>query len=116
VPAALRIVAGLLDVVTTLLFLAALTASFRVDPEQIVVAGLLIWWGTQLLPRITRATPGMLAVRLRLIDQRGEAVALKSLLLRAVMLIAALLMFRFKSDSQGLLMHDRISNSRVVAS
>jgi uncharacterized RDD family membrane protein YckC len=115
VSAALRFVAGLLDVVTALVLLAALTALLPIPPEQLIVTGLLLWWVTQLLPRVTRATPGMLAMGLRLTDQRGEAITLKSLLLRTVMLAATIIMCRFRSDSQGLLMHDRVSGSRVVA-
>ena len=109
-----RIVAGLLDWITVLLLLSALTAWLLVPPGQVVVTGILLWWITQLLPLATGATPGMLVMGLRLVDQRGGAISLKALLFRAVLLIATIASLRFRPDARGLLMQDRVTGSRVV--
>jgi uncharacterized RDD family membrane protein YckC len=113
-PASVRFVAGLVDLMIVLLLLAALTAGQLIPSEQILVTGLLLWWLVQLLPLITGATPGMLAMSLRLTDQSGGANKLWAMLLRTVMLLVSIVTFRFRSDSEGLLMHDRVSGSRVV--
>jgi serine/threonine protein kinase len=113
-PSSWRIVAGLLDVVVVLLLLAALTAGLLVLPEQVIVTGVLLWGITQLLPRVTGATPGMVVMGLCVTDQSGGAITLRALLFRTVMLIATIITLRFQPDSQGLFMHDRVSRSRVV--
>ena len=113
-PSPVRIVAGLLDVVTVMLLLAALTAGLLVPPEQVIVTGALLWWITQLLPFVTKATPGMLVMGLRLTDQNGGAITLRALLLRTAMLIVTIITLRFRADSGDLFMHDRVSRSRVV--
>jgi serine/threonine protein kinase len=113
-PSPVRIVAGLLDVVTVMLLLAALTAGLLVPPEQVIVTGALLWWITQLLPFVTKATPGMLVMGLRLTDQNGGAITLRALLFRTSMLIVTIITLRFRSDSRGLFMHDRVSGSGVV--
>jgi serine/threonine protein kinase len=112
-PLSRRIAAGLLDVATVLLFLAALTAELVVSLEEVPLIGVLLWWITQLLPLVAGATPGMLVMGLRLTDQRGSGITLGALVLRTVMLIATITL-RFRPDSQGLFMHDRVSRSRVV--
>ena len=114
VPVTWRIVAGLLDIVMAMLFLAAVTEAWVLPPEQIIVTGVLLWLVTQLLPLVTGGTPGMLAIGLRLTNQSGGAITLRALLLRTVMLIATIITLRFRSDSKGLLMHDRVSGSRVA--
>jgi uncharacterized RDD family membrane protein YckC len=113
-PSPRRVVAGLLDVVTVMLILAALTAGLLVPPEHVIVTGLLLWGMTQLLPLVTEATPGMLVMGLRLTDRNGGAIPLRALLFRTLMLIATIITFRFRSESGGLFMHDRVSRSRVV--
>jgi uncharacterized RDD family membrane protein YckC len=109
-----RIAAGLLDVATVLLFLAALTAERGISLEEVPPIGVVLWWITQLLPLVAGATPGMLVMGLRLTDQRGGAITLRTLLFRTVMLIATIITLRLWPDSQGLFMHDRVSCSRVV--
>jgi serine/threonine protein kinase len=113
-PSSLRIVAGLLDVATAMLLLAALTAGLLVPPEQVMVTGALLWWIEQLLPLVNRATPGMLVMGLRLTDQNGDAITLRALLLRTAMLLVTIITLRFRADSGDLFMHDRVSRSRVV--
>jgi len=113
-PSPLRIVAGLLDLVAVMLLLAALTAELLVPLELVIVAGVSLWGITQLLPLVTKATPGMLMMGLRLTDPSGGSIGLRVLLLRTVMLISAIITLRFRSDAEGLFMHDRVSRSRVV--
>ena len=113
-PVALRVVAGLLDIVVAMLLLAGLTGAGLVLPEQAPVTGILLWWAMQLLPLGTAATPGMLLTGLRLTDAGGDRITLQPLLIRTLMLIVTLVTFRFHPDAAGLLPHDRASNSRVV--
>lgn len=115
-PISLRIAAGLFDVVTDLLLLSALMAAQQVstEPGQIVATGLLIWWIIQLLPLATSGTPGMLLMGLRLADQSGSTITLSTLLSRTIMLIVTFITLRFRPNSQGLLLHDSVSGSRVV--
>ena len=108
-----RIVAGLLDVAATMLALAALTVVLLLPLQQVLVAGVLLWCITQLLPRVTGATPGMLVMGLRLTDLNGGVPALRAVLFRTVMLVAACITLRLRTET-GLLMHDRVSNTRVV--
>jgi Protein kinase domain len=114
VPMPWRAVAGLLDVVVALLLLAALTAAQVIPSEDVFVTGVVVWWAMQLLPLAVWATPGMLIMGLRLTDQSGGAVRVGALLFRTMMLIVTCIAFRFRSDSAGLLMHDRMSGSRVA--
>jgi len=114
-PQALRIVAGLFDAAAVLAALAALTAVSPIRSEQVVVNGILLWLLTQLLPLASGATPGMLLTGLRLIEGSGARVRLRPLLVRALMLILMLVTFQYRPDSTGLLMHDRLSRSRVIA-
>jgi serine/threonine protein kinase len=113
-PSPLRIVAGLLDLVTVLLVLAALTAELLMPLELVIVTGVSLWGTIQLLPLVTRATPGMLVMGLRLTDPNGGAIGLRALLFRMLMLISAIITLQFRSDADGLFMHDRVSRSRVV--
>jgi len=113
-PSPLRIVAGLLDIVMIMLLLAALTVGFLMPLELVIVTGASLWGITQLLPLVTKATPGMLAMGLRLTDPNGGAIGPRALLVRTVMLIWAIITLRFRSDAEGLFMHDRVSRSRVV--
>jgi serine/threonine protein kinase len=116
-PSPLRIVAGLLDLVTVLLLLAAvttLTAELLVPLALVIVTGVLLWGIIQLLPLVTKATPGMLVMGLRFTDQSGGAIRPSVLLFRTVMLIAAIIILRLRSDAEGLFMHDRMTRSRVV--
>jgi serine/threonine protein kinase len=113
-PSPLRIAAGLLDVAAVMLLVAVLTAELLVPLELIIVTGVMLWGIIQLLPLVTRATPGMLVMGLRLTDQSGGAIRLSALLFRAVMLIAALITLRLRSDAEGLFVHDRMTRSRVV--
>jgi uncharacterized RDD family membrane protein YckC len=113
-PMPLRIVAGLLDAVAAMLILAAMTVGLPIPPEQVIATGVLLWWITQLLPVVAGATPGMLAMGLRLTDQSGGAISVRALLFRTVMLIATIIMLQFRPDPGGLLLHDRMSGSRVV--
>jgi hypothetical protein len=106
-PVPRRIAAGLLDVAIILFLLAALTAGLLLSLEQAAVAGVALWWIVQLLPVATAATPGMAATGLRLTDPTGGAVALKTLLLRTVLLPATIATFHFRPDPEGLFMHDR---------
>lgn len=114
-PLPLRIAAGLFDMAAALLVLAALTGASLILPEQAIVTGILLWWMTQLLPLAAAATPGMLLTGLRLTDQSGGRLSLQALLFRTLMLIVTVVTFRFRPDQAGLLMHDRLSRSRVVA-
>jgi len=113
-PLPLRIVAGLLDVVTIMLLLAALTVGLLMPLELVIVTGASLWGITQLLPLVTKATPGMLVMGLRLTDPNGGAIGLRVLLFRTLMLISAIITLRFRSDAEGLFMHDRVSRTRVV--
>jgi serine/threonine protein kinase len=113
-PSSWRIVAGLLDVAMVMLLLAALTVELELPLGQVMLMGVLLWAITQLLPVVTRATPGMLVMGLRLRDQRGSAMLLSTLLLRMVGFIATIITLRYRPDSQDLFMHDRMSGSRVV--
>ncbi len=113
-PASRRIVAGLLDVAATMLVLAALTVGLLLPLQQVLVAGVLLWCITQLLSRVTGATPGMLVMGLRLTDLSGGVPALRAVLFRTVMLVATFITLRLRADTEGLLMHDRVSNTRVV--
>jgi serine/threonine protein kinase len=113
-PAARRVVAGLLDLSITMMLLAALTTGLLLRPVEVLVFGISLWWITQLMPIVFAATPGMLLMGLQLTDQLGEAVPLRMLLLRTVMLVATVVTLQFKQDSAGLFMHDRASCSRVV--
>ena len=85
------------------------------ESDQIFVSGILLWWLTQLLPLIgaAEATPGMLLTGLRLTDEGGARVGLGRLLVRAPMLVVMLLTFQYRPDGAGLLLHDRLSRSRV---
>jgi serine/threonine protein kinase len=114
-PVPRRIVAGLLDIVVVMLLLAALTAGLALAPEQVILAGVGLWLIAQLVPILTTATPGMWAMGLRLTGPSGGAVAPKTLLLRPLMLLATFATFQFRPDSERLLMHDRATHSRVVA-
>jgi uncharacterized RDD family membrane protein YckC len=113
-PPPLRIVAGLLDLVTVMLLLAALTAGLLVPLELVIVTGVLLWGIIQSLPLVTKATPGMSVMGLRLTGQSGGAVKPSVLLFRVVMLLAALITLRLRSDAEGLFVHDRMTRSRVV--
>ena len=108
-----RIAAGLLDVAAVMLILGALTAASLLRPDEVLVTGILLWWMTQLLPIVIGATPGMLAMGLRLTDSNGGAVTLRELMFRPVMLLATIVTFRFR-HSEGLLWHDRVSGTRVT--
>ena len=114
VPMSRRLVAGLLDVAIVLLTLGVLTGALLLPPDQVIVTGILLWWATQLLPVVAGATPGMLMMGLRLTDEAGGTIAVPGLLFRAIMLLAAVVTFRFRPDASGLLPHDRISKTRVV--
>jgi uncharacterized RDD family membrane protein YckC len=114
-PSPLRIVAGLLDIVMIMLLLAALTVGFLMPLELVIVTGASLWGITQLLPLVTKATPGLLVMGLRLTDPNGGAIGLRVLLFRTLMLISAIITLRFRSDAEGLFMHDRVSRSRVVS-
>ena len=109
-----RLVAGLLDVVATMLVLAAMTVAQLVAPDQVAVTGVLIWWIIQLLPVVTGATPGMLLTGLRLTDQHGGGANPARLMFRPVMLIASIVSLRFQADFEGRLLHDRASGTQVV--
>jgi uncharacterized RDD family membrane protein YckC len=113
-PTPLRVVAGLLDVAAAMLILAVITAAVSLPPNQVVAGGILLWWITQLLPLITGATPGMLIVGLRVVDQSGADVSFREVLFRPIILLASIVTLHLRPDSRGLFMHDRVSNSRVV--
>jgi len=55
-----------------------------------------------------------LVMGLRLTDPNGGAIGLRVLLFRTLMLISAIITLRFRSDAEGLFMHDRVSRTRVV--
>jgi uncharacterized RDD family membrane protein YckC len=113
-PQALRIVAGLLDAAAVVTALAATTAVSLIRPDQVVVTGILLWWLTQLLPLASGTTPGMLLTDLCVIEGNGAKAGLRALLVRALMLILMLATFQYRANAAGLLLHDRLSRSRVV--
>jgi uncharacterized RDD family membrane protein YckC len=110
----LRVVAGFLDVAAAMLILAVITAAESLPPNRVVAGGILLWWATQLLPLITRATPGMLIVGLRVVDQSGGDASFPEVMFRPIMLLASILTLRLRPNAQGLFMHDRVSNTRIV--
>jgi hypothetical protein len=113
-PQPLRVVAGLLDLAVAMLLLAVLTATRVVVADQAIPTGILLWWLTQLMPLLVRATPGMLLTGLRLTDEGGKRAGLRALLVRTPMLIVTILTFQWRQDLARLLLHDRLSGSRVV--
>ena len=114
-PSSWRIVAGLLDAAAVMLLLAALTVELELPLEQVILTGVLLWAITRLLLLlITRTTPGMLLMGLRLTDQGGGPITLKALLFRTVMFMATVIILRLRPDSQDLFLHDRMSGSRIV--
>jgi serine/threonine protein kinase len=104
-PVALRIVAGLLDIAVTLLLLSVMTAIELIDPDDILWVGPLLWLLMQAALCLRKATPGMFVMGLRLTTQLGRTIHPTALLRRTA---------RFKPDSDGRLMHDRFSNTRLV--
>jgi serine/threonine protein kinase len=113
-PVPRRVAAGLLDLAITMILLAAFTDGLLLRPGEVLVVGMSVWWITQLIPVVIGATPGMLLMGLRLTDQLGDAIPLRMLLFRTVMLVATVVTLQFKQNSAGLFMHDRTSCSRVV--
>ncbi len=114
VPLSVRLFTGLFDVAVTLALLAMAAASVDMDETLLAPDGVLLWLATQLLPRAIGATPGMLTMRLRLMSMSGKPITLVTVLLRTMVLPVTLLGFRFRPDRNGLLLHDRISDSRIV--
>jgi uncharacterized RDD family membrane protein YckC len=110
----LRVVAGILDVVIAMLILAPVSAALLLPLEQIIPIGILLWWITQLLPIVIDATPGMLMVGLRLTGPSGTSISMTQMMFRTTMLLATIITLRLRPDSQGLFMHDRVTDSRVV--
>jgi uncharacterized RDD family membrane protein YckC len=106
--------AGLIDIAIAILLLAALVSRQPIQSEQLPITGVVLWWITQLLPLITKATPGMLLIGLRLTDQSGGRAKPLALLLRPVMLILAALTCRLRLASDGRFMHDRVIGIRMV--
>jgi uncharacterized RDD family membrane protein YckC len=113
-PVSLRIVAGLLDLAMALLLLAVLTATRLVLSDQSVVTGAVLWWLVQLLPLATGATPGMLLNRLRLIGDDGKRAGFLGVLVRTPLLLVTIVTFQWRRDVAGLLLHDRLSGTRIV--
>ena len=112
---ALRVVAGILDLAVAMLALAALSAALVVSPDEVIPLGILLWMLTQLSPAVIGATPGMLSVGLHLTDESGADVTLRQMLLRTIMLLAAVFTFRLRPDREGRLLQDRVSGSRVIS-
>jgi len=113
-PVPLRVAAALLDLSISILLVAALVQGRLIPPDGIPIAGILLWWATQSVPLVAKATPGMLMVGLRLMDQCGGSVRPWALLVRPFTLIVAVIAFRFLPDADGRFMHDRIVGSRVI--
>jgi tRNA A-37 threonylcarbamoyl transferase component Bud32 len=113
-PQPLRIVAGLLDLATAMLVLAVLTATRVVLLGEVIVTGILLWWLTQLLLLAVAATPGMLLTGLRFTDEGGRRAGLRAVLVRTPLLIVTFVTFQWRQDDACLLLHDRLSLSRVV--
>jgi hypothetical protein len=113
-PVPLRIVAGLLDLATALLLLAVLTATRLILPDQAVVTGIVLWWMVQLLPLAIGMTPGLALTRLRLVGDNGKRAGLRAVLVRTPLLLVTIITFQWSQDAARLLLHDRLSGTRVV--
>jgi serine/threonine protein kinase len=109
-----RLVTGLLDIVAAMWLLVLLRSAFALQEQNALTSGVLLWGLLQQLPWLIGATPGMLVTRLRVTGENGDKPDLTTMLLRTIYLLQTLITFRYRTDEDGLMPHDRSSNSRVV--
>lgn len=109
-----RLAAGLIDIgLASLAGLVTLLAGG--DPSAMLGVFILAWWGIQLTPALEfRATPGMAIMGEELHGAKPEDLQLQALLPRTVMLLGTVLRFRFKTDPEGLMEHDRTSKTHPL--
>lgn len=110
-----RFVAWVSDITLSLASAYLLSVTGVLPPEQVAPTVILIWWATQLIAAITRATPGLWLAGLRLVGETGERIGIGPLFIRTFLLMPPifLALIQWKPGADGTLRQDRISRSRV---